>query len=285
LLRPRPEFGRINAYEMNGTSIYHAAQVFLQRRFTQGLSTTAAFTWSRSLDALYYLNPGDPQPWYGTSMNDRPLRFSASGIYQLPWGRGRRWLSSSRDVVAQVVGGWQVQGIYQVQSGQPLTFTGNDIYYGTNPGDAHWSRSQYKSTVKLGSGLGGYWFNPANFLTSQSSVPGVHTVTCPAYNANTPTLNTFCPDAFPGTYQIRTFAPRYNTLRADRLNQLDLGIQRQFQVVEWGTLQFRAEAINALNHPVYSAPASMDPTNSQFGQITSQANQPRVFQFAGFFRF
>jgi hypothetical protein len=285
LLRPRPEFGRIDAYEMNGTSMYHAAQVFLQRRFTNGLSTTAAFTWSRSLDAIYYLNPGDPRPWYGTSMNDRPLRFSTSGIYQLPWGHGRRWLSSSRGVAAQVIGGWQVQGVYQVQSGQPLTFTGNDVYYGTNPGEAHWSRSQYKSTVQLGSGRGGYWFNPANFLTSQTSVPGVHTVTCPAYNVSTPTLNTFCPDAFPGTYQLRRLAPRYNTLRADRLNQLDLGIQRQFQVVEWGTLQFRAEAINALNHPVYSAPASMDPTNSQFGQITSQANQPRVFQFAGFFRF
>jgi hypothetical protein len=285
LLRPRPQFGRINAYGTNGMSMYHAGQVQAQRRFTSGLSATAAFTWSRSLDSLYYLNPGDPRPWYGVSMNDRPLRFSASGIYQLPWGRGRRWLASSRGLIAQAVGGWQVQGIFQIQSGQPLTFTGNDVYYGTNPGDSHWSRSSYKKTVKPGSGLGGYWFNPAQFLTSQSTVPGVHTVTCPAYNINTPTVNEVCPNAFPGTYQLRSFAPRYNTLRADHLNQTDVGVQRQFQLWEIGTLQFRAEAINLFNHPVYSAPASVDPTNTQFGQITSQANQPRVFQFAGFFRF
>jgi hypothetical protein len=53
---------------------------------------------------------------------------------------------------------------------------------------------------------------------------------------------------------------------------------------ELGTLQIRAEAINVLNHPVYAAP-NTDPTNTLFGQVTSQGNQSRVFQFAGFFRF
>jgi hypothetical protein len=73
-------------------------------------------------------------------------------------------------------------------------------------------------------------------------------------------------------------------LRADNLNQFDAGVQRNFPVWREVQLQLRAEGINVLNHPVYSAP-NTDPTNNAFGTITSQANQPRVWQFSGFLRF
>jgi hypothetical protein len=131
--------------------------------------------------------------------------------------------------------------------------------------------------------VGGYWFNPANWLTSQSGVSGTHTVTCPTFDISDSTTYT-CSKAFPGTYQIRTFVPRYGQLRADHLNQGDIGLQRQFKIWKSSMMQLRCEAVNVLNHPVYSAP-STDPTNSLFGQIQSQANQPRVYQFAGFIRF
>jgi hypothetical protein len=77
---------------------------------------------------------------------------------------------------------------------------------------------------------------------------------------------------------------RFSTLRADNLNQFDAGLQRNFTVWRETQLQFRAEGINILNHPVYSAP-NTDPTNTAFGTVTSQANQPRVWQFSGFLRF
>lgn len=293
MLRPRPEFGRINAYTFDGQSIYHSAQIQVQRRFTNGFSTTQAFTWSKAMDATNFLNPSDSKPWYGVSTVDRPLRYSTSFIYQLPWGHNRHWLSHTHGVVAQVVGGWQVQGVYQIQSGQPLNM-GNDIYYGRNQGDSHWSKAQYKATQILANGtqsaVGGFWFNPANFLVSSTVVqlhPGANLPnvisTCPKYLA-TDSTTWYCTTAEPGANQVRIAPLRYGTLRADHLNQTDFGIQRQFQIREYGTLQFRAEAVNLFNHPVYSAP-NTDPTNSLFGEITGQANQSRVYQFAGFFRF
>lgn len=292
-LRPRPEFGRINSYSYDGEAVYHSAQLQVQRRFTNGFSTTQAFTWSKSLDATSFLNPGDAKPWYGISPGDRPLRYSTSVIYQLPWGRGRHWLANSHGVLAQLAGGWQVQGVYQIQSGAPLSF-GNVLYDGPgNPGDSHWSRSQYKATQNLapnGKTVGGFWFNPANWVTSASvplvpgtTVAGHPAKTCPAYSA-TNQSTWLCPDVEPNGNQLRVFAPRYGTLRSDHLNQADVGFQREFQIWEMGTLQFRAEATNVFNHPVYSAP-STDPTNTQFDQIIGQANASRVYQFAGFFRF
>ena len=281
LQRPYPEFVSINAFGTGGMSIYNSLQAQLQRRFTNGLSATVAYTWSRTLDATTYLNPVDPRPWYGVSSNDRPQHLAISSIYQLPWGRGRKWLGTSHGVVAQIVGGWQMQGVYQIQSGPPLTFTRNDLYNGTNPGDSHWSRASYKASigkVPNSAAFGrGNWFNTANWVNNGTGT------TNPIQTCANSTV-AFCPNVLPGTYQLRTFPLRFNTLRSDNLNQADLGIQREFQIWKLGTLQFRAEAINALNHPVYSAP-STDPTAAAFAEIVSQANQPRVYQFSGFFRF
>ena len=278
LQRPYPEFSSINAYSFEGTSIYHAAQVQVQRRFTNGLSLTSAFTWSRTLDGTTYLNTSDTTPWYGVSIDDRPLRLASSFIYDLPFGRGRRFLGSSRGVLAQAIGGWQAQAVYQIQSGTPLQFQGNDTYLGVNGGDSHFTRGQYKKTVDPGSGIG-TWFDTSKWLNVAAPASAAnHTGTCAT------TTQAICTNVQASSFQIRTFPLRFNTLRSDNLNQADVGVQREFGVRRLGTLQFRAEAINMLNHPVYTAP-STDPRSTQFGQILSQANQPRVYQFAGFFRF
>lgn len=285
LLRPFPEYASINAFGTGGMSIYHSLQAQIQRRFSRGLSFTGAFTWSRTLDAITYLNPTDPSPWYGVSANDRPLRFSTSGIYELPFGKGKPFLANSSNVAskvaAAVLGGFQVQGVYQIQSGAPLSFTRNDVYYGNGgAGNSHRTRAQYKASI--GSTGIGYWFDPSQWLQTASNPTAVNNKN--AVQACASTAVAVCPFAFPGTYQIRKFPLRYSNLRSDNLNQADIGVQRNFQIYKYGTLQFRAEAINVLNHPVYSTP-NTDPTNSLFGEIVSQANQPRVYQFAGFFRF
>jgi hypothetical protein len=67
-------------------------------------------------DETQYLNPIDTRPWYGLSQNDRTFRFATSSICQLPFGGGRKVLNQG-DVVSAIVGGWQVQGVYQLQSG------------------------------------------------------------------------------------------------------------------------------------------------------------------------
>jgi hypothetical protein len=286
LLKPYPEFTSVSAYVTTGMSIYHSFQASLNRRFTNGASFTSAFTWSRSLDATQFLNPSDARPWYGLSSNDRALRFATSGIYQLPWGRGRRFLNQG-GFAAALAGGWQMQGVYQVQSGQPLSFspaslatsgTTLPVYYNGNPSNSGWGRSGYKKSI-TGAGNPGNWFNTANWgTTSYSGTATTGQFTGLASNGKYYDGN---------QYQIRTLPIRFSGLRADFLNQFDAAVQRNFslsRIYEPLVLQFRFDFINVFNHPVYTAP-STDWTSSTFGQITAQGNQPRIYQFEAFIRF
>lgn len=277
LLLPYPEFGNISAWVDNGMSSYHSFQAMAVRRFTNGASFTSAFTYSKTMDATQFLNSFDSKPWYGLSSNDRKLRLALSGIYQLPFGTSRRFFNQSNRVIEQIISGWQVQGVYQVQSGAPLSFTQSSyipVYLsGDNPAKSAWSRSAYKKTVTPNKA--GYWFDTSQWANLAN---GWSTGT-------TGCTTSSCANRFPYTqYQVRTMPLRFSTLRADFLNQADVGVQRNFAVWREMQLQFRGEAVNVLNHPVYSAP-NTDPTNTAFGQITSQANQPRVMQFSAFLRF
>jgi len=260
LLRPYPEFTGVTAYLDNGMSIYHGLQAQLNRRFADGLSLTTSFTYSKTMDASQYLNSSDASPWYGLSQLDRKYRFATSFLYELPFGPKRHFAANG--ILGQIVAGWQVQGVYQIQSGQPLNFTPastNPVYQGANPADSAWSRAHYKSTISgPGSGGAGFWFDRSKWVQSTALLPN--------------------------QYQIRAFPIRYATLRADYLNQFDGGLQRTFALPNHLQMQIRGEAINALNHPVYAAP-NTDWTNSAFAQITSQANQSRVLQFGAFIRF
>jgi Carboxypeptidase regulatory-like domain len=279
LLKPYSEFTGVSAYINSGNSSYSSLQTQLQRRFTNGASLTSAFTWSKTLDATQYLNTSDVNPWYGISANDRTFRFATSGIYEIPFGTGRRWLSNS-GFISHVIGGWQVQGVYQVQSGQPLSFnpstSTSPVYEGTGtPAGSAWGRGGFKTSSGNLTQTGN-WFNTAQWATkaAPSGSTGVAVGTPGSYY-------------YMNQYQVRTMPIRFDSLRADFMNQFDAAIQRNFslsRLYESASLQFRADMINATNHPVYNTP-STDWTASTFGNITSQANQPRIYQFEAFVRF
>jgi hypothetical protein len=278
LLRPYPEFTGVSAYITSGSSIYHSFQAQLLRRFVNGASLTTAFTWSKSLDATQYLNNSDTAPWYGVSANDRPLRFATSGIYQLPFGAGRHWVTNG--FMSQVVGGWQVQGVYQVQSGAPLSFnpstSSSPVYEGTGtPANSAWGRPGFKTSTNDLTKQG-TWFNTALWAHTAGTGTTGQSVT-----------NSTGAYLYESPYQIRNLPIRFTKLRADFLNQFDAALQRDFalsRVYEPLSVQVRVDMINALNHPVYNSP-STDWTSSSFGNITSQANQPRIYQFEAFIRF
>ena len=280
LLRPYPEFTSVTAYITSGMSIYHALQAQLNRRFTNGASLTTAFTWSKSLDAIQYLNTSDPTPWYGISANDRTFRLATSGIYELPFGAGRRFLSNA-GIVSQIIGGWQVQGVYQVQSGQPLSFipstsTGPVWEGGGSPAKAAWGRGGFKTSSNNLTATGN-WFNTGLWATKAAPTGATGVVTGNGSGTY----------YYTNQYQIRNMPIRFDSLRADFLNQFDAAVQRNFslsRLYETASLQVRVDMINAANHPVYNTP-STDWTSATFGNITSQANQPRIYQFEAFIRF
>lgn len=151
--RPLPMFGDITTTNNDGKSWYHAAQLNVQRRFSNGWTLGTAYTWSKWLQATEYLNAGDDAPTKMISDQDTPHRLSVSGIYELPFGKGKAFLSDGA-VLDRIVGGWQIQGVYQFQIGFPIRFANNLFYLG---GDVSLDGNERTSQR---------WFNTAAFSTT-----------------------------------------------------------------------------------------------------------------------
>jgi hypothetical protein len=164
-LRPIPMFGDITTTNNDGKSWYHAGQFNLQKRFADGYTFGAAYTWSKWMQATEYLNAGDPEPTKMISDQDAPHRLAISGIYELPFGKGKAYLADN-NVVDKFVGGWQVQGVYQFQIGFPIRF-GNDLFY--LGGDVSLDGDE-RTTAR--------WFNTSAFATT---APVAHLRTLPFY--------------------------------------------------------------------------------------------------------
>lgn len=164
-LRPTPMFGDITGSNNDGKSWYNAGQFNIQRRFADGYTFGVAYTWSKWLQATEYLNAGDAEPTKMISDQDAPHRVAVSGIYELPFGKGKHFLSEG-NVLDKFVGGWQIQGVYQFQVGFPIRFT-NDLFY--LGGDV--SLSAEERTVAR-------WFNTSAF---SNVAPVAHVRTLPFY--------------------------------------------------------------------------------------------------------
>jgi hypothetical protein len=218
LLRPYPHFNGLTTTLDTGFSWYHSLQVRAEKRFSKGYTLQASYTWSKFMEAVEKLNATDLHPHHVISPQDRPHHFVASGIWELPFLRRNRWL-----------GGWQLQGIYQAQSGPPIGF-GNIIFNG-NLHDIVLPRSE--RTVER-------WFNTgAGFEKDSRRQLGSN---------------------------IRTFPLRLTGLRADGFNNWDLSVFKDFQIRERLKFQLRAEAQDAFNHAMFAAPNAA-PANTLFGQV------------------
>src|SRR5262249_40412788 len=122
LLRPFPQFGSVVTTNNQGYSWYHSFQGRIEKRFSKGYTLQANYTFSKFMQATELLNQDDPLPAEVISDSDYPHRFVASGIYELPFGKGQKFLTSSNGAVSRLVGGWQFQGVYTFQSGAPIGF-------------------------------------------------------------------------------------------------------------------------------------------------------------------
>ena len=252
LLSPFPAFGSstINSTENTGYSWYHSLQFTASKRFSKGYTLTGSYTYSKWMQAVNLLNPSDPAPLREISDSDAPHRFNISSVWALPFGKGRQFLSGANGFVSRLVSGWEISGLWSLQSGFALPW-GNVIYYG-NPDDIQRSLDQRSPE---------HWFNVANFET-----------------ASTKQLL---------TNQVRTWPFRFGTLRGPRQNNVDLAVIKQTRITEGTNLEFRAEALNAANHPYFPNP-NMSVTTAQsikdtgFGQISAstQSNYARRLQLS-----
>ncbi len=242
LLRPFPQFDAVNNSRFDGYSWYHSLQVNGEKRFSKGFTLNANYTWSKFMQANELLNALDARPTEVISDMDRPHRLTVSGILELPFGKGRAFAGNLNRVGNALIAGWQLSGIYAYQSGAPFGF-GNVIFRG-NLKDIPLSGDQ--RTLNR-------WFNTDAGFEKNASLQLVN--------------------------NVRTFPLRFSGLRGDAINNWDLSLFKNNRIGDKFNAQFRADFLNAFNHPLFPLP-NTNPTQVQFGtiQASTQANYPRRIQ-------
>lgn len=264
LLTAFPQFGNVSTTEYNGRSFYHSLQVQLVKRFNKGLSVNGSYTWSREHIANQYLNPQDTELSTYISPNERPHRFTISSIYELPFGKGRQFGNNWHPVVDALIGGWQMQGVYEWQSGEPLLLP--NMYYNGDISQLQ-SRLGKKDPNGLRYGIDIPAWDTSGFRIN-GVVPGV---------ANNQTSGS--------AITLRRIPFTTDGMRNQRFLKFDFGISKNFRIREGMKFQIRVDAINALNSPYFSAP-NLTASATTFGISAAPVRQPpRDIQIGGRFTF
>ncbi len=272
ILVPYPHFGALSVTEYNGTSSYQSYAVQFVKRFTQGLSLNGSYTFSKERITAQYLNPQDAEMTEMISPFERPHRWTFSGIYELPFGKGKKWGSDWNAALDAILGGWQLQGVYEWQSGEPLAL--GNVYYN---GDITQLRSMVGEENEQGQTYG---VDIPGWDITGFYVGGV------VANGNAPGFGNNFQTNTGNNNVLRNIPFTIDGLRNQRFLKFDMGISKNFKIREGMKFQIRIEAINALNTPYFGAGIGLAPGSaSAFGKVTSQRNPPRDFQIGGRFVF
>ena len=247
--KPVPDLGRIRVVSGVGNMVYHSGQFKLERRFGRDLFFLTSYTWSKSIDNVSSANFGtdvsggvqnvfDPSQNRAVSDWDVPHRLASSYIYDLPYGKGRRFGAQAHPVLRAIAGDWQMTGIFIASSGVPGTVTVGSTIPG---GDA---RPDLIGNPNLPASqrTPDHWFNTDAFVEHLDE------------NGNLTAGN----------------AGR-NIFRGPRYTNVDLGLSKFFPITERVRLQFRTEFFNLSNTPHFALPVRRmsDPA---FGRITHTRN-------------
>lgn len=256
LLRPFPAFGDVNLlFSDQNRARYDSMVLKVQKRLDHGLSLLATYTYSKMFDAssggpgnnlnqgaVGPQNPYDMAAEYALSNVDTPHRFSSGFTWQVPDARLK-----ARRALYLLAGGWSLNAVTVYQSGFPLQIRQN-----SNNNSIIGAPSQRPNATGLSPATQGSttarldnWLNPAAF--SQA-----------------------------GPFTFGNVA-RTIPVRGPGIANWDLSLFKTASITETYKLQFRAEAMNAFNTPLFRSPNTAY-GNAAFGRITSQANFPRLIQ-------
>jgi hypothetical protein len=250
--RPFSWLGNLSYRESTARSYYHSGQVRVEKRFSHGYSLLSSYTWGKAIDndsgseGAGGAGPQDPNELNankGLSSFDVRHRYSLSYTAQLPVGAGKRFGAAWPKAAQFALGGWEIAGIWTMQTGRPITVTysGDNSGTGNNNdrpnliGDANLPADQRTPDR---------WFNIDAFVMPARGVFG---------------------NAGRGVVE----GPGYQNM--------DFSIKKDFHIGENQNVQFRAEFFNFTNHPNFDYP-NRTVNNSQFGKIVS-AGLSRQLQF------
>jgi hypothetical protein len=252
--QPFPQYGFILQTSNYGRSNYNAFTAKVERRFENGTSFLAAYTWQKAIDI------GITDDFSSLSRNfftyDRglsdynvPHRLVLSYVYALPFGKGQHFLGSAPSIVNYVVGGWQLNGITTFSSGQFSTpvLPGDNL----NIGSFSQSRPNKVGDPKANRKTPTQWFNSAAFAAPSTFIPG---------------------------------SAGRNSIEQPGYQNWDASLFKGNPITEHTSLQLRFEFFNLFNHTQFgSANTTLGPN---FGQISSvRGGSPRVIQLGGRFQF
>ncbi len=249
-------FGSISAVLPEGFSNYNALQIKLERRFTKGLYLLNSFTFSKAIDNGSQVleepngNTGTPQNVNdfendkGIGAYDQPFNNTTSFVYELPIGRGR-WIGGNMNrVLDGIVGGWTINGVNTMTSGQPINF---------------------RYTL---AGNGAITNNLPSFLGGIALRPNVSCSPTNTGNRTNPTREYFIPTCFSRPTIDRPFGnAARNIARSNSYFNLDFAVQKQFKlpINEQSRIEVRGELFNVFNRTNFRA------ANSDIGQIVFNA--------------
>jgi hypothetical protein len=232
--RPYPNFQGIAGSTNNAISNYHSLQASITKRMSSGLSFSFNYVWSHFLDDLDssgwgsragqndYQNAFNPSANYSNSNFDVRNAFKGYAVYQLPFGRGKRFLSNNA-FLDEAVGGWQLSTTVVLQTGQPFSIYGDQANYA----------------------LAGATFANRN--------PGVST------SAGRSISNWVNAGAFTKPADGTWGNVRRNSVYGPGINTFNLSAAKSFAVPWEGvSIQFRADAQNVFNHPSYGNPGGLN---------------------------
>ncbi len=262
--RPFKGYAIIRETDNVSSSMYNALQVNWTRRFAHGLMFGAAYTFGKSMDAGssqrdIIPNAYDAHMMWGPSSFDTRHQLVINYIYELPFFRGGSSMTS------KLLGGWQISGISQFQTGRPYAIGASNDYAGVgelanmdgNPSGTirtlqFWNIKGDPRILKQFSNSA----NDSNQWFAVTSADGSPIFTPPA----------------PGTFVTERVR---NRVYGPGFQNWNLGVFKRFQVNERTGFQFRAEAFNFLNHPNWDNP-DINPTSKTFGKVNNKISERQM---------
>ena len=273
--RPFPQFNRIRTRGDNSGQIwYNALQIQHNTRFRGGVTIMSGFTWSKQIERWGYTDQANRITQQSPYVWDRPWRVTFTPQWQLPFGRGKKFLANSNGVVNRVVGGWEINAFFSWDAGRPWDLPSN-VYLVGDPKvkDVNWNGHQVRGASPC---VAQYQNASRSFVLQPYAVAAG--CTAPVW--------LFAPDQSGGSaYTFGRITPsRSGQIRLHSAPNLDMSINKKTMITERFTLQFRAEAFNATNTYYYGRTHFINnPTDPNFGTLfprdaTDQNRYPRQIQ-------
>ncbi len=259
----RVAIGSVSGTATFGYGNYHGMTAKLEKRLTNGLQFVSSYTLGHALansgttlsgsSGFGYLDPTNISASYATAAWDIRHNFTTAFNYDVPFGRGRRYGANMNPVVNALVGGWAVNGILTLRTGQPFTVNSNGCIGVWNRCQPILVAGKDPNAAPANGRNPGQWFDISNFLAPNNSYPG-------------------------GNLGLQSnYGPPGRTL--------DFSLFKDFMFTERMGLQFRAEGTNIANTPQFGLP-NVNRQNTAFGQVNSTAvGSERHIQFALRFHF